>query len=331
MTVFIPVYNGEPFIRSTIHSVLAQTYADYELLIVDDGSTDGTADILRSVADPRIRLARNEVNRGRPYTRNRGVGLARGEYIAVLDADDLSEPTRLQRQVEFLDAHPEIACVGSHAIYVNRDETRQLLCQPPTRPDDIRRHIYQANCFVHSSVTFRRAVLLNIGGYSADYPQSQDYELFLRLCGAYPLANLPEPLVRYRVHPGQVSFARLRAQRRLADQARVAAYRAAAAADHLLPGTHPPETSTIARLLGKRGTCGRDYLDWSFTYRALGEPALADALVFRSLLYAPLSRAGWRELRTALRRLLRVDPVRNRLRWYGTRIARFLKGSVHER
>lgn len=113
VTVFIPVYNAEEYLKETIDSVLKQTYTNFEIVIVNDGSTDRSVEIAESFMDPRIHLYHNEGNRGLPYTRNRGLALARGEYIAFLDADDIALPDRLQTEVEFLEKHPEFHLVGS--------------------------------------------------------------------------------------------------------------------------------------------------------------------------------------------------------------------------
>ncbi len=113
VTVLTPVYNREQYIATAIESVLAQSFTDFELLLIDDGSTDGSAEILRSyTTDPRVRVVRNEQNLGIPQTRNRGIDLARGEYVAMLDSDDWAYPCRLETQVAFLDRHRDVAVVG---------------------------------------------------------------------------------------------------------------------------------------------------------------------------------------------------------------------------
>jgi len=107
ITVFIPAYNREKYIGDAIESILAQTFTNYEILLIDDGSTDGTVDIMRSYTDPRLRIIRNEKNLGIPKTRNKGIEHARGEYIAMLDSDDRAYPTRLEKQAAFMDRHPK--------------------------------------------------------------------------------------------------------------------------------------------------------------------------------------------------------------------------------
>lgn len=296
VTVFVPVYNGEPFLAETIESVLTQTYRDFELLVVDDCSTDRSAEIVLSYSDSRIRLDRNELNRGRPYTRNRGLQLARGEYFAVLDADDVCEPQRLEKSVAFLDAQPDIAAVGSAATYID-DSGRALFVQRvPSSSDAIRRRIFTANCFVHSSVTFRRAAVLAIGGYDERLPYSQDYDLFLRLAADHRLANLTVPLVRYRVHGGQVSQKKMAAQRRLADGARSKAFYAQMARGAIDPAVQPPDVGLLSGLLGRSGTLAADRLDWARINLMLGNRAASAGLVARAIARAPLCVRAWREL-----------------------------------
>ena len=139
VTVFIPVYNRRAFIGPAIESMLAQTFEDFELLIVDDGSTDGGLEIMRSYEDPRVRVVANERNQGIPKTRNRGLELARGEYIALLDSDDVSVPDRLARQVEFLDRNPLYAEVGAWSQAMDESGTplRSVKIQP-THPEEVR-------------------------------------------------------------------------------------------------------------------------------------------------------------------------------------------------
>lgn len=320
VTVFVPVFNAEKFLAETIESVLNQTFTDFELLAVDDGSTDRSIEILESFGDRRIRISRNDRNRGRSYTRNQGIELARCEYLSVLDSDDLCEPDRLERQVEFLDAHPDIVAVGSSATYIDESGNVAYICKVPTSSEEIHQRIFQSNCFVHSSVTFRRQVLINIGGYNPELQQAEDYELFLRLSAHHRLANIEEPLIRYRVHPDQVSQRELSSQRVLADRVRVAAYKYQCSQGLILPGASPPSINTWDRLRGKPSTVGSDYFDWITTYHAIDRKDLSKPLVWRALINAPFSSRAWREIRN-----LALDEVispsrRNVLRWYCSRV-----------
>lgn len=205
VTVFIPVYNRERYVGHAIDSILSQSFTDFELLVVDDGSTDRSVDIVASYVDPRIRLERNERNLGIPATRNRGLDLARGEHIAMLDSDDAAYPSRLTKQVAFLDAHPDYAAVGSWGRAMD-DTGRSLrkVKKQPADADEVKAHLLFRCCLNNRSVTGRTAMLREFG-YSSDFPRCQDYDLLANLAVKYKLGNLPEVLVLGRVHDQQIT------------------------------------------------------------------------------------------------------------------------------
>lgn len=207
VTVFTPAYNRERYIGAAVRSVLAQTYADFELLVVDDGSTDATARIVADTPDPRVRLERNASNRGIPYTRNRGLELARGEYLAILDSDDLMLPGRLAAQVAFLDRHPDHVAAGSWSRPVD-DAGRALrgVKRQPVRNADVQAHLLFRCCLNNRTVTARTAVWREYG-YRAEFPRCQDYDLLARVAPHGRLANLPQVLVLGRRHAGQFTAA----------------------------------------------------------------------------------------------------------------------------
>jgi glycosyltransferase involved in cell wall biosynthesis len=325
VTVFVPVFNAEKFLAEAVESILGQTFTDFELLVVDDGSTDRSIEILESFGDRRIRISRNDRNRGRSYTRNRGIELARGEYLSVLDADDLCEPDRLERQVQFLDAHPNVAAVGSSATYIDENSNAAYICRVPASNDEIHQRIFQSNCFVHSSVTFRRQVLIDIGGYNPDLQQAEDYELFLRLIAHHRLANIEEPLVQYRIHPDQVSQRELSKQRDLADRVRVAAYKYQYSKGLILPGVSPPSRNVSDRLRGKPGTVGSDYFGWISTYRALGREDVSRSLVWHALINAPLASRAWQEVWDLAMDTMFTPSQRKTIRWYFYRAISILR------
>jgi len=132
VTVTMMVYNAERYLRQAIDSVLNQTFTDFELLFLDDASTDRSLEIIQSYSDPRIRLIRNENNRGVAYSRSKALPLARGEYVAVLDADDVALPERLQVQVSYLDSHPDICLVGSSCQVIEEDGSVRFIYHEPT-------------------------------------------------------------------------------------------------------------------------------------------------------------------------------------------------------
>lgn len=199
VTVLMPVYNGERFLREAVESVFAQTFTDFELLVVDDGSADETPRILEAIADPRLRVVRNETNRGVGFSLNRGLALATGEYVAQHDADDVSDRMRLACQVAHLDAHPDLALVASW--YRKIDEAGRALGdrELPTTPAHIAWTLLLFCPFVHSTVIYRRPAVLDVGGYDASLVYAHDYELWSRLCARYRAACLPLHLLAYRV------------------------------------------------------------------------------------------------------------------------------------
>jgi hypothetical protein len=197
----MPLYNAERYVREAIGSVLAQTYGDFELLVRDDASTDDSAAAVAEFAgDSRIRFARNDGNRGVSASRQAILDDARGEYITVLDADDVALPDRLARQVAFLDAHPEVAVLGSSFEVIDSDGVVRQHVRVPDRPEVVRWMLLFGNCLVHSSVTYRREAAVRAGGYRRDMRVSEDYDLWVRLAGASRVAQLDDVLVRWRHH-----------------------------------------------------------------------------------------------------------------------------------
>jgi glycosyltransferase involved in cell wall biosynthesis len=211
VTVLMPVYNGKAYLAGAIQSILDQTFQDFELLIMDDGSTDGSSDLVLSFADPRIRLLRNATNLGLVATLNKGLGLAQGDYIARMDCDDLSFSHRLERQVAFMDQNPEIGIAGSWFKRLGADEG--TIAYRAIDDAEIRFSLIFRTTLQHSSVIIRRAILVEHQlEYDVRFQYAEDYEFWIR-CGRYTkLANIPEILVAYRFHPENVSSKNLSAQ-----------------------------------------------------------------------------------------------------------------------
>ncbi len=198
VTVMMMVYNAERYLRQAIDSVLGQTFTNFELLILDDAATDHSLEIIQSYSDPRIRLIRNESNRGVAYSRSKVLPLARGEYVAVLDADDVALPERLQVQVSYLDTHPDICLVGSAYQVINEDGKVETTHSMPTNPLTIRWLLLLGNCIAHSSVMFRREQAQSVGGYDATVYAGEDCDLYVRLAARYQLVNLEVPQSQWR-------------------------------------------------------------------------------------------------------------------------------------
>lgn len=200
VTVLMAVYNGERHLRPAIESVLAQTHRNFEFLIVDDGSTDRTAEIVSSHGDSRVRLVTMDRNVGLSTALNEGLRLAGAPLVARQDADDLSEPGRLERQLAVMAARPDVALLGSQAVAIAEDGTRTGTVRRCVAPSSIRWFSVFDNPFIHTSVMFRTDVVRALGGFNAAYdPFSQDYDLWCRLMEEHEVANLPDKLVRYRV------------------------------------------------------------------------------------------------------------------------------------
>lgn len=201
ISVLLPVYNGAPFLAASIDSVLSQTYEDFELLILNDGSTDGSAAIAKSYSDERIRYFEHP-NMGLPATLNKGARAARGEFLFRQDQDDLSYPDRFAFQVAYLDEHQDVAVLGTWArIFVDGvSAAAYRYHRHPTTYVAVAFSSIFDSAFVHSSVAMRRSAFEAVGGYSCDVLRQppEDFELWSRMCRRYKVANIAKVLVDYR-------------------------------------------------------------------------------------------------------------------------------------
>lgn len=201
VTVLMPVHNGGTYLSAAIDSILGQTFTEMEFLIVDDGSTDKTPDILTAYAgrDERIRILRNEANLGIVASLNRGLVEARAPLLARMDADDLSLPERLEEQYRFLEDHPSKGLVGTWAEIWEEEHRTGRVHRHPVDETLIRFELLFGNPFVHSSVMMRRAVAREVGGYLAPRsPYPEDYDLWSRISEKTGVANIPQTLTVYR-------------------------------------------------------------------------------------------------------------------------------------
>lgn len=202
VTVLMSVYNGEKYLREAMNSVLNQTFMDFEFIIVNDASTDKTVQILKEYAkkDKRIVLVHNDKNLGLTKSLNKGIKMAKGEYIARQDADDISVPERLRKEIEFLENHRNYAVVGTFVKILNEDSKIIRSLDRPIEDIQIRESFRRDNCIAHGSVIIRKKCLQDVGSYDESIARAQDYELWLRLAGKYRLANIPEYLYMLRKH-----------------------------------------------------------------------------------------------------------------------------------
>lgn len=206
VTVLLPVYNGAVFLRRSLESLLNQTFRDFEIVAINDGSKDDTAAILDALPDPRLRVYHQD-NIGLAGTLNRGLSLARGALIARQDQDDFSQAQRLARQVAFLETHPRCALLGTAAeIWVGDSPSGRTHDHPLDHPSLAFELLFN-NPFVHSSIMMRREHVLALGGYSTDPTREppEDYELWSRLARRWEVANLPDRLLIYREVPNSMS------------------------------------------------------------------------------------------------------------------------------
>lgn len=203
ISVIMAVFNGGSFLRSTIASVLEQSYNNFEFIIIDDASTDLTKDIIEEYLDNRIKYFRNSSNLGLTVNLNFGLKIASGKYIARLDADDICLPNRFGRQVEFLETNGEIDIVGSNALLFGDSNGVTNL---PLTHDVIKCELLFHCCMIHPSVMMRKSALGENGlMYNEDFKKAQDYDMWVRGSRNLKIANIREPLIKYRRHRTQIS------------------------------------------------------------------------------------------------------------------------------
>jgi glycosyltransferase involved in cell wall biosynthesis len=204
VSVLMPVYQGEGYLREAIESILSQTFTNFEFIIIDDASTDRSVDIIKSYCDPRIRFVRNNTNLGLIGTLNRGLDMGCGEYIARMDQDDVSLAERLAKQVAFMDSQPEVAASGTWARDID-DEGKVIGARCLAVGKQMMYDFWWPCPIIHPSAIISKAHLQNLR-YDSDALHCEDYDLWLRLKQKHKLDNLPEYLVLYRVHSESTSI-----------------------------------------------------------------------------------------------------------------------------
>ena len=220
VSVIMPAFNREKYIAESIRSVLAQTYTNLELIIIDDGSTDHTLEIARQFeSDGRVRIMQNDKNIGIAMTRNRGLGLAKGELIAPLDSDDVWFDTKkLEKQVAFFNANPDYALVGGAIVHIDPEGNHLRVATFPRSDKELRSIILQFNPFPQSTLLYRRDAIKSCGNYSPDYQVCDDYALWLCVGEHYKFANFNDVFTGYRIHGGNITRTkRLTAAREILD------------------------------------------------------------------------------------------------------------------
>jgi len=217
ISVIMPVYNAEKYLRVAIESILDQTFADFEFIIVYDPSFDNSLNIINSYSDARIRVIENKKRIGLVKSLNKAIKEAHGEYIARQDADDISLPNRLELQLEFLEKHPEVALLGTGIYVIN--EKGELIEKRIMHPNP-KTSLLKGNRFIHGSVMFRKSVIDELGAYNELFKNSEDYELWLRISQKYDVNNLILPLYKLRTHGSSISSSKIEEQQMYAVLAR---------------------------------------------------------------------------------------------------------------
>ncbi|MBW4467659.1 MAG: glycosyltransferase [Pegethrix bostrychoides GSE-TBD4-15B] len=295
VSVMMAVYNSERYLAQAVESVLKQTLRELELIIIDDGSTDGSLAILQQYAaqDPRVRLSHRE-NRGIPQTRNELLHLATAELLAVMDSDDVALPDRLEQQVTFLQAHPEVVCLGSAFELIDAQNRRITSLPVPLEDAEIQPQILAGHAAIFQPCAMmRRDAVQQVGGYSLAMTQAEDLDLWLRLGEIGKLANLPESLVKYRLHANSVSEQDCALQRQKALEACQQAWQRRGlagkfeATDAWRPGADRDSQHRFAMQYGW----------WAFNS---GERQTALVYALKAIRLCPSHMGGWKLLRCGL-------------------------------
>ena len=210
ISVILSVYNCDQYVAESINSILNQSFKDFELIIIDDASTDASSEICQFFAstDPRIKFIRNKINLGGCETLNVALKYARGKYIARQDNDDWSYPYRLQKQFEFMESNPQVGILGGNMELIN--EFGQSIGHRNYHQTDgeIRKHIFRYSPFSHPLTIFRKLAMIEYGYYNKKYAPADDYELYFRIGQGYKFANLPITLLKYRILPNSLTNSR---------------------------------------------------------------------------------------------------------------------------
>ena len=295
VSVVTPVYNTANYLAEAIESILVQTFADFEFILIDDGSTDGSGSILarHAARDGRVRVVRRE-NRGIVATRNEAMAMATGELIAVLDSDDIALPDRLAIQVGYLRAHPECVAVGGSALVI--DASGDPICTwnfPCSHEELDRSNLVNDQKMLHSSLVMRREAVLSVGGYRPEAETAEELDLLLRLAERGRLANVPDVVVKYRRHGSSVSHARRALQVRSSDFALRDARRRRGLDDSGIPAP----SAADARLPSD----SENHRLWAWWALAARNAPAARKHAWQALRKAPLDPQSWRVVLCALR------------------------------
>ncbi|MFW6303224.1 MAG: glycosyltransferase [Candidatus Sumerlaeota bacterium] len=220
ISVLLPVYNSTPYLRDSLESLLAQTFTDFEIIAVDDGSSDESASVVQAYAknESRLRFFQNEKNIGLSATLNRASQEAAGLYLARHDGDDIALPERFEKQSAFLDANPDVGVLGCQVEIIDQNGKPSGAMTFPTEHNAIAWAVFWDRPFAHPSVMMRREVLEEAGAYRPEFDRIEDIDLWMRMLPQTRFANLPSVLERYRIHPTSICQSNRGEQPRMAAQ-----------------------------------------------------------------------------------------------------------------
>lgn len=206
VSVLMCTRNAADFVSAALNSIFHQTYSKFETIVIDDASTDGTWVRLSRFHDRRLIILKNNTSLGISASLNRGLRLTKGTYIARMDADDISDPTRFKAQVDFLTTHTAVGVVGTWVRLINAEEQEQGYKKFPVSEREIKHMLPYTNPLIHPTVMVRRALFEKYGLYNSEYDGAEDYELWLRWSKYTQFANIGQVLLNYRLHDRSVSF-----------------------------------------------------------------------------------------------------------------------------
>lgn len=292
VSVLIPVYNAERYIAEAVESILAQTFADFELLIVDDGSTDSSLFIVEAYArrDDRIRVTSRK-NCGIVATRNELLSKSIGQYCALLDADDIALPERLSHQVRYMEQHPHVVVVGSRVLLIDSDgEPIHEMADLFTHEQIDRQHLEGITQIYHPSAMLRREAVEQVGGYRDDYPSAEDLDLYLRLAEIGQVVNLADVLTRYRQHLASDGYTRRQLQIRCANAAANSARRRRGL---------PPLQQNAEEIY--QATTADHYRKWSWWALGSGNVNTARKYAIAAVRQQPFAMESWKTMYCSLR------------------------------
>jgi glycosyltransferase involved in cell wall biosynthesis len=293
ITVLLAVYNGQQYLREAVESVLTQTFSDFEFLIIDDGSTDNSLKILQDYAakDSRIRIV-SRPNKGLTNTLNEGLSLARGEFLARMDADDICVPQRFEKQIAYLQEHPDCVLIGSRVLLMDPEGLPiREMCLEQTHEQIDSAHLNRGWPIVHPAALMRMSALNQIGGYRDEFNTLEDLDLFLRIAEVGKLANLPDILLHYRQHFASVTHSKEEKQM----QIRQAIYDQTRARRGLPPDVPPPPSRKHSRKKYEQHRL------WAWSALKAGNKRTARKHAIKCFTQAPFSKESWRILACAIR------------------------------